>query len=259
MSFIAKHMVMPLPLFQASNCHIIHMKRGSARQLIGTDYYEIQAPALLVVLNETVQSMQAISSDAQGHIIIIEDLTMSVMFNQEDLLNLFMIEPVLKLSEIESAWIHTMNKFMHAEVSKGLPNRKIAEGLLQALLYNILELSEKRKPLSRNQQIAIQFKQLVYRHYKSHKSIPFYTDELHISENYLNRCVKNVFKKTSKEIITEVIVLQAQLLLWDLSKDIAEIGYELNMEDTSYFARVFKKITGRTPTEYRSSIMHDLS
>lgn len=257
--FIAKHIVTPLPLFQSASNYVLHLKTGGIKQLIETNYYDVKAPALFVVLKGTVQSLVSIESGTEGYIVLMEDITMQAMFNEADLLNLFVIEPVLKLSENESNWIHTINGFLHNEVTKELPNRKIAEGLLQALLYNILELSEKRNHLSRNQQIAIRFKQLVYNYYKTEKNIAFYSGTLHISENYLNRCVKTVFKKSSKEIISEVIVIQAQLLLWDFSKSIADISYELNILDTSYFSRIFKKITGQTPTEYRDSIMHNLS
>ena len=40
---------------------------------------------------------------------------------------------------------------------------------------------------------------------------------------------------------------------------ISEIAFELNYGDPSYFGRLFKKITGVTPSEYRTNFMQDLS
>lgn len=203
LSFVGEHLITPLPFFQSTVNYIIHIKEGSICQFIGKDYYDIKAPALLVVLNETIQSLHSISTDVKGHIVLIEDLTMSAIFQNEDIFNLFVIEPVLKLSTTESNWIHTVNKLLYTEVPKVSPNRRIAEGLLQGLLYNIMELSESKRSLSRNQLIAIKFKLLVRKNFRNQKNIAFYTGKLHISENYLNRCVKKVFHKTSKEVITE--------------------------------------------------------
>lgn len=260
LNFVAKHIFTPLPLFQSTNNYVIHLKKGSIRQFIGKDYQEINAPALLVVLNETIQSLVSVSPDIEGHIIVlIEDITLSALFDNEEILNLFVIEPVLSLAVSESSWIHTVNKLLYDEVTRNLPNRKIAEGLLQGLLYYVLQLSESKRSLSRQQLLAIKFKQLIHKHYVEHKNISFYATQLFISENYLNRCVRSVFKKNSKELILEIIIIKAQLLLWDISKDIAEIGFELGIDDASYFARVFKKITNETPTAYRKRIMHDLS
>ena len=44
---------------------------------------------------------------------------------------------------------------------------------------------------------------------------------------------------------------KAQLLLVTEEMPIKEIAFQLSYEDHSYFNRLFKKITGETPQEYR--------
>jgi len=259
LDFVARHILAPIPLFQSSNNYIVHIQSGKYKLQIDAVAHEIQAPGILVVLSGTVQGLHAMSEDTEGHVILIEGLTLSATLRHEDLLNLFVIQPVLKLAHQESDWIDAINKLLHFEVTRKHPNRKIAEGLLQALLHQILELSTQHKPLKREQQIAISFKQLVYKNFKTQKEVAFFSDELHISANYLNRCVKSAFGKSCKEIILETIVLQGQLMLWDMSKSIAEISFACNMDDPSYFSRIFKRLTGYTPSAYRDYIMHDLS
>ena len=183
---------------------------------------------------------------------------MSAIFNTETILNLSQIQPVSPLSN-ETDWTVGICRLLHEEVSMEKPNRKISLGLLQALVYKTLELSNTGKVLPRNQQIAIKFKQLANTNFREEKSVAFYADELAISTNYLNRCIQALFHRSAKEMITEIAILHSQLLMWETSKDIAEICYELNFEDPSYFSRIFKKVTGKTPTQYRNFIMHDLS
>lgn len=148
---------------------------------------------------------------------------------------------------------------MYEELTQQTPNPEVAHGLVQALLNKYLQLADTNKIQSRTELLAYQFKQLVYKHFMDHKSPQYYADALHISANYLNRCVKNVFNKNAKILILEIVILNSQLLMWNKDKSIAEISYELNFEDPSYFARLFKKITGQTPSEYQLTILHSLS
>ena len=41
-------------------------------------------------------------------------------------------------------------------------------------------------------------------------------------------------------------------LLFDKNKSIEEISNEFGFDSPIYFRRVFKKLTGKTPTEYRN-------
>jgi len=118
----------------------------------------------------------------------------------------------------------------------------------------IINLSDANRSLERRQEIAIAFKQLVHLHFNKYKTVDFYADRLAVSINYLNRCVSSVFKKSSKELILEVAIIHTQLLLLETNKSIATIAYELDFADPSYFARLFKKIVGMSPSGYRKNV-----
>lgn len=113
--------------------------------------------------------------------------------------------------------------------------------------------------MNRSAEVTFNFKELVYKHYKEHPTISFYAAALSVSENYLHRCVRETIGESPKEWINKVSILQSQLLLQDLTKSISEIAFELNYGDPSYFGRLFKKITGVTPSEYRIAFTQDLS
>jgi len=88
-----------------------------------------------------------------------------------------------------------------------------------------------------------------------------YYDQVHQVKDYaellgespivLNRAIKSVTDKTASEIIIERLILKAKrlLLFSDLSNK--EVAYKLNYEDPSYFARIFRKKTSFTPSEFR--------
>jgi AraC-like DNA-binding protein len=259
LSFLRNHFILPLPLIQTSYNFLFYIKEGSFMNLINNKLYYCGPGSLVFVSAGTINALQKTSDDLKGYFVLIEEKIMTVLFNQSELLNVFMIDPVLKLKEIESEWMYTICKLLFTELSSKYPNIQISSSLTQALLNKIMQLSEKQRTITRSQQIAINFKKLVHQHYIKEKKLSFYTDSLAVSANYLNRCVKMVFHKSCKEIIAEVSVLNSQILLLDKTKTIAEISFQLNFEDPSYFTRIFKNFTGITPTEYRIKNMHDLS
>ena len=83
------------------------------------------------------------------------------------------------------------------------------------------------------------------------KTIPAYAGEMGISAVHLNRICNQVCGKSALLIVQEHLIEQSKNHLSHTSYSIAEIAYHLNFEYPNYFARLFKKITGLTPTEFR--------
>lgn len=86
------------------------------------------------------------------------------------------------------------------------------------------------------------------------KSIPVYASELGISSVHLNRVCNQVCGKSALLIVQERLVDQAKNYLSHTSYTVAEIAYLLNFEYPNYFARLFKKLIGVSPKEYRNKL-----
>jgi len=86
--------------------------------------------------------------------------------------------------------------------------------------------------------------------YLREKSAAYYADKMNISTKHLNRIVQNLVGKTTSDLITERIMLEAQRLLSGTNITIAELTDFLGYEDQSYFSRLFKKRLGVTPSEF---------
>lgn len=74
---------------------------------------------------------------------------------------------------------------------------------------------------------------------------------LHISPTYLSAQFKKYQKMNFLDCLTELRINAAKELLADPFRSSAEVASMVGYEDASYFARVFKKRTGMTPTQYR--------
>lgn len=78
-----------------------------------------------------------------------------------------------------------------------------------------------------------------------------FAQHLNIHVNHLNRSVKEVTGKTTKEHITEKIAIEAKLLLLHTDWNVAEIAHSLGFEYPTYFNNFFKRVMGCTPNSLR--------
>ena len=74
---------------------------------------------------------------------------------------------------------------------------------------------------------------------------------LHVTSRYLSDALKAETGKTAKEWIHLALIESAKDLLLGSDATIAEVAYQLGFEYPNYFARLFKKKVGLTPTQYR--------
>lgn len=94
------------------------------------------------------------------------------------------------------------------------------------------------------------FENLLEESFTSQKSISYYASQLNISAKHLNRITQTVMQKTASEIITERVILEAKRMLIYLDEGLVEIAFRLGYEEYSYFARMFRKNTGITPSQF---------
>lgn len=101
--------------------------------------------------------------------------------------------------------------------------------------------------------ILRKFKQSLEENYKTEHKVSGYADELAVTADYLNKTVKNITGKSAKEHIQSKIITEAKrsLIFSELSGK--ELSFELGFDESAHFNNFFKKATGQTPLEFRSS------
>lgn len=76
-------------------------------------------------------------------------------------------------------------------------------------------------------------------------------DKFHYTPEYTSRLIKSTTGKSFTQIVTQIRVEKAQVLLLDTNLSIADIAEQVGYESPENFIRVFKKQLKMTPTEYR--------
>lgn len=126
-----------------------------------------------------------------------------------------------------------------------------------ALFLDIGDILSRKTAVSRRlspkERVLQEFHALATRHFREQHFIRFYAGRLCISEQYLSRIVRAGTGKSVGEILTRLLVMEARMLLRNVSMPIGGIAAALHFGDASAFTKFFKRNTGITPFEFREN------
>ncbi len=118
-----------------------------------------------------------------------------------------------------------------------------------------------RQFITRNhvhQGILARFEHLLTVYYQTDKpqtiglpSVAWCADELNLSANYFGDLIKKETGKTAQEYIQAKVIDLAKERIFDHSKSVSQIAYDLGFKYPQHFMRLFKQRVGQSPNEYR--------
>ena len=82
-------------------------------------------------------------------------------------------------------------------------------------------------------------------------SVGYCAEQLHLSPKYFGDLIKKETRKSAQEYIQLKLIDIAKEKIFDASKTISEVAYDLGFKYPSHFTRFFKQHVGSTPNEYR--------
>lgn len=136
-------------------------------------------------------------------------------------------------------------------------NYKLIQYYLATFIAEVAAIAQENIFAGSLHPVWFEFIKMVNRQFKISRKVTNYANLLHLSPNHLNKIIKAETGKPASEIINQICVLEAKVLLVQTQLDISEIATELGFEDISYFSRFFRRYAGVSPREYRQMI--DLS
>lgn len=95
------------------------------------------------------------------------------------------------------------------------------------------------------------FEHLLDQSYDKQKLPKFYADKLNISTKHLNRVVKETINKTTNQMISDRVILEAKRLIVHSNSSLSNISETLEFSDYAYFSKYFKSRTGITPMNFK--------
>ncbi|WP_395063398.1 AraC family transcriptional regulator [Flavobacterium sp.] len=234
---------------------------GTGTHEIDFDSYNIKRGSLFVVQPGQIHNWK-LSNDIDGFIVFYSQETYNLYFGNKKIEDYSIYQsvksqPELFFEEEELQEIEVYFKLMKIESESRKAKQK--DKILN--LLDIINIEVSRKYLLKNNHKTPiynhkinQFEKLIETFFRTEKSPSFYASKMSITLKHLNRICKSILNKTATQLITERVILEAKRLLIDQNKSISQIADELNFENYSYFAKLFKKENGISPSDFRRNL-----
>jgi len=239
---------------------LLWITKGKSKQNIDFKNYSISENTLFFISPGQLHLFEE-WNDIEGYVILFTETFFLQIFQNKNILfelsyldNLYE-NPFLQLTKEDAIIIQPIIVLIYEESNSSEKSTETIQALLLVLLRRIQKLfSQKSHQNNNNQQIVIfkQFKKMVELYFAKNISVSNYASQLNVSTNQLNTFVKAISGKTTTEIIQERIILEAQQLLQFSEFTVSQIADKLGFEDSSYFARYFKKKNGLSPIDFRN-------
>lgn len=186
-----------------------------------------------------------------------ETLCSGVLFNN------VLEDPLITVDRQTDAELRLIIGKMQEELNHYQDNADpvLLQSLLKIFLIQAVRAKRSQSHLSGDansslDQAAIQkLTALIESRFRDLKKPSDYAALLNISVSALGKLARKHFHRSLTHLIQERIVLEAKRNLVLTDKSVKTIAYELGYHDEYYFSRLFRRLTGLSPTEYRKSYL----
>lgn len=236
--------------------HFILFTQGGGKYTIDFETYHVKPWQMYFMAPGQIHTW-AFEGDMDGYVVNFDkDLFKSMLLRPD------YFEEFSFLSSLVKEAVFVVDEERRAEVLdilKRLGNHGGDYNFVRASLLYLFHLLEQQQrtsvqPMAKNvynHTLLRNYLNLIELNYKSLRLPKDYAAMLYITPNHLNALCKEQLGIPAGELIRNRIVLEAKRLLAIKDYSVAEIAYELNFADNSYFTKFFKKIEGITPEEFR--------
>ena len=261
----ARHITFPIPTSRSFHYDFMFLTAGAVQRTYGLESYTIgrdaASPAMFSVYRAgDIVSTDACSDDATGYYGLFDaEYVLTTLKNPYALDELNFLQsdasPVLSVdADTQADWLGQLARIERALQRQRPDGQAYISSLFYAFLLDVQQQygqHEQVRQLSSSAQLTARFRQLLTRHVLSKRAVHDYADLLAVTPNYLNKCVKETTGMPVSALITNMLLLEAKVLLEQPDLAISEVAYRLGFDDLSYFARFFRKHIGLNPTDYR--------
>ncbi|NBB29762.1 AraC family transcriptional regulator [Cellulophaga sp. BC115SP] len=253
------HLQLPLQPHRRLVYFMIFLTKGKVLRSKGLTQYEIGPNTLFALPSDQITSIESVSEDAEGYYLhFLPEIFQQKRFNLPVFKELPFFQltgnPVFEL--IENKQVIELFELILQEYKKNQPERFELLPLYLTTLLTEFKLQEKSQPRSLQNaatHLTQRYKDALSSLIYEKKSVQEFAEYLSVSPNHLHKSVKITTGKSAHELLEEMRILEAKVLLSQTDLSIGEIAFRLGKVDPSDFSRFFKAKTLLTPKQYRNN------
>lgn len=236
------------------------LQSGRGQLLLDFEELHFSSPAFFLIRPEQVHSLIDYQSP-EGWLIAFEPGVLAPELVQ--LAHSLTLTSIPELTTDALGSIYELSGLLHKLFQSENSRQLTLQHLLNALVSAICDLYQSATNVSghtdgRGDEITTAFRQLVETHFIAWKRPAHYAEALHVSVNHLTDTVRQKTGFPVSYWIQYQTMLEARRLLYHTQGSVKDVAYQLGFTDQHYFSRLFRKVTGHSPIEFRQ-IFHDLS
>ena len=239
----------PLRPHWHEHTELLFFTHGTCRVGCNENTFTVSAGDLVVVNRNHLHYFTALTKVGYYYVIIyppfFEDVDFKNIFLQE-----FIQGDAFVKECIEQMYSEHLNPQLGSDINiKGLTYRLISHLIRN---YNTMRISDKEYS-SHLQKLERLNTVLTYisEHYQEKISVAHLAKMCYLTESHFCRFFKNAVGQSAVSYINEIRIEKAAVLLKNTDESIAEIGEHAGFDDANYFTRIFKKLKGVTPGQFR--------
>jgi AraC-like DNA-binding protein len=163
---------------------------------------------------------------------------------------------IYKVGIRERQEIHrAMELILKEQKNPGAYHEEYARGVLNMLLLLIAREERPEKAPERKSRIG-EVIRYIHSHYQEEISLEMLAQMFYVSPYYLCREFKKSTNSTIVRYINVTRIMNAQRKFMETSKNITDISRETGFSNLTHFNRVFKSVTGMSPSQYRRQFVN---
>lgn len=243
--------------------------RGKGQQLIDFKGFDIVPGRAFLMYPGQIHAWQT-DHKLDGYLLFFTSEFFNLRYHNNNLLDFPFFQPgtakpYVDLCDQELHELSHIADNMLQEYKLGEPDfLKVLRSYLNILLVRLSRHYEVEQRTAnardKHANLIIQnFKQLIEKHYIDKHRVKDYAELLLITPNYLNAISTKITGVSAGTLIRNRIMLEAKRMLLHDNRTVAEIGHDLQFEDSSYFCRFFKKYEGTSPEKFRKQFQNSSS
>lgn len=247
-----------------SHYEIYYLKSGERYYFIDDRIYHVNQGDIIFIPKNVFHRTTAANNDEHERTVVYfrSQLLNEIIpdLKKHPIMNCFYREAkVLRLKLLEQNTVEQLLNKLISEAKNPQPDSLLYQ---KAILIELLVFINRIQPTSDNTSLD----SLNPIHEKIHNIVRYICDnyatkitltqlseDFFISQYYLSRMFKEVTGLTLIEYLNTIRIKESQILLRKTDYSITDIAGLVGYENQTYFGRIFKRISGMSPRDYRKS------
>jgi len=242
---------------------IIFFERGEGVHIVDFTEYNIEDCSIYFIVPGQMHQVIPIAEPKGWTLKFTEEFLIAnsisdKLVNDIYLFNDYGQSPPLSINKVQMpVYLNILSQIEFFSSSLECYTREAMGSLLKLFLIqsnNQCSLHKSNNPqlLETTNHLLHSFKQLLNIHYATLHMVSDYADMLAVTADYLNKIIKTSTGKSAKDHIQSKLIIEAKRSLLFSNVSNKELSYQLGFEESAHFNNFFKKITGQTPSEFRT-------